>query len=373
MNRLDRYLFIQQLGPFGFFTLALTGIIWLAQTLPLMEVIIDNGHSGFIFLEFATLILPNGLVVILPIAVLVSTLFSINRLLGESEMVVMLSAGQSPTRIIRATVAVAVLVTLMMSVLLFVLQPRATTRLADRIFEVKRDAINSLLREKQFIHPTKGVTIYIKDSSKAGEIDGLFLHDQRETAFPVTYSAKQALLLQDEEKLRLVMHEGVMQRYSVLGKALDTIEFETFVFDLSGLINLSNNRSRLPLEYFVSELLNPEEIRANGGRYSVATYTAEAHRKLALPLLGLALPIFAFAMLMTANYQRTGVGQRIGVTGAAGVFMVGMTMMVNTWVIADPGLYWISYAPPIICLVIAAVLLVKNRVNRTIRHAVMRT
>lgn len=366
MNRLDRYLFITQLGPFGFFALALTGIIWLAQTLPLMEIIIDNGHSGFIFLEFSTLILPNVLIVVLPIAVFVSTLFTVNRLFGESEMVVILSSGLSPTRIIRATVAVGVMAMLAMVVLLVVLQPRSTTRLADRIAEVRQDFVGSLLREKQFIHPSTGITIYVKDSSKSGEISGLFLNDQRDASNPVTYSAKQALLLQDDDELRLVMHQGIMQRYSTIEKNLNIIEFDQFIFDLTGILGETRNRNVLPLEYFISELLNPEEIIANGGTYSKAAYLAEAHQKLALPLLGLVLPIYAFAMLMTASYKRTGLGLRIAVTGGSGVFIVGMTLMIKTWVIANPSMFLFSYAPPLICLFLAVVVLTKNRVKRTL-------
>lgn len=368
MNRLDRYLLIAQLGPFGFFALALTGIIWLAQTLPLMEIIIDNGHSGFIFLEFATLILPNVLIVVLPIAVFASTLFTVNKLFAESEMVVALSAGLSPTRIIRATVAVGVMVMLAMIVLLVILQPRSTTRLADRIAEVRQDFVGSLLREKQFIHPTTGITIYIKESSKAGEINGLFLNDRRDTNNPVTYSAKQALLLQDEEELRLIMNQGVMQRYSTVEKNLNIIEFDQFTFDLSGVLGVPKNRNMTPLEHFISELLNPEKIIANGGTYSAAAYIAEAHQKLALPLLGLALPIFAFSMLMTASYKRTGLGLRIAMTGGLGVFVVGLTLMVKTWVIANPSLYLFSYAPPLLCLLIAVMVLTKNRVKRTFRQ-----
>ncbi len=366
MNRLDRYLFITQLGPFGFFALALTGIIWLAQTLPLMEIIIDNGHSGFIFLEFATLILPNVLVVVLPVAVFASTLFTVNKLFGESEMVVILSSGLSPTRIIRATVAVGVMVMLAMVVLLVVLQPRSTTRLADRIAEVRQDFVGSLLREKQFIHPSAGITIYIKDSSKVGEIDGLFLNDQRDAANPVTYSAKQALLLQDEDELRLVMYQGIMQRYSTVEKNLNIIEFDQFIFDLSGILGETRDRNVPPLEHSISELLNPDAIIANGGKYSVAAYTAEAHQKMALPLLGLVLPIYAFAMLITASYKRTGLGLRIALTGGSGVFIVGLTLMIKTWVIANPTMYLFSYAPPLLCLLLAMLLLSKNRVKRTL-------
>lgn len=373
MNRLDRYLLLQQLGPFGFFALALTGIIWLGQTLPLMEIIIDNGQSGIIFLEFATLILPNVLIIVLPIGLFVSTLFTINRLFGESEMVVILSSGLSPTRIIRATVVVGLIVMAAMIILLFVLQPRSNTRLADRIAEVRQDFIGTLLREKQFIHPTYGVTVYIKDSSKAGEIEGLFLNDQRDKANPVTYSAKQALLLQDGEELRLVMHQGIMQRYSVLDKNLTIIEFEQFIFDLSGIIGQPSGRTKRPLEYFISELLNPDKIVAEGGTYSAAAYIAEAHQKLALPLLGLVLPIYAFAMLMTANYKRTGLSVRIAVTGASGIFIVGMTLMIKTWVIANPDFYLFSYAPPLLCLGLSILFLAKNRLKRSLYQPTART
>jgi len=366
VNRLDRYLFVTQLGPFGFFALALTGIIWLAQTLPLMEIIIDNGQSGFIFLEFATLILPNVLIVVLPFAVFASTLFTINRLFGESEMVVILSSGLSPTRVIRATVAVGVLAMLGIAVLVVVLQPRSTTRLADRIVKVRQNFVGTLLREKQFIHPTSGVTIYIKESSKAGEIEGLFLNDQRDPINPVTYSAKQALLLQDEDELRLVMIQGVMQRYSMIEKNLNIIEFDQFIFDLSGILGEAQVREPRPLEYFISELLNPDQIIVGGGTYSASTYLAEAHAKLAFPLLGFALPIFAFAMLMTASYKRTGLGIRIAVTGASGIVIVGSTLIIKTWVSANPGMYLLSYAPALFCLFLALLVLTKSRVKRTL-------
>lgn len=372
MNRLDRYLFLQLLGPFGFFTLALTGILWLAQTLPLMEIIIDNGKSGFIFLEFSTLILPNVLVIVLPLAAFAATLFTINRMFDESELVVILSAGRSPTRILRPIALFAFFVMLGMSILIYVLQPMATTRLGERLFEVKQDALGTLLREKQFMHPSRGITIFIEESSKAGEIEGLFLHDQRNPAFPTTYSAEKALLLQDEKELRLIMSDGVMQRYSEVDETLNIVEFQQLVFDLTGILSKRSKRGRSPLEYRVSELLNPEQIIETGGKRSAATYLAEGHQKAALPLLGLTLPIFAFAMLISSNYRRSGMGLRIAYTSAVGIFIIGMTLMLKTIVISNPALYLLSYAPPLACLFIAAVLLGKSRVRRTFSRAGMR-
>lgn len=365
MNRLDRYLFLQLLGPFGFFTLALTGILWLAQTLPLMEIIIDNGKSGLIFFEFSTLILPNVLVIVLPLAAFAATLFTVNRMFDESEMVVILSAGQRPSRIIRPVTVFAVFVMLAMSVLIYILQPMATTRLGNRLFEVKQDALGTLLREKQFLHPVKGITIFIEESSKAGEIEGLFLHDQRDSGIPTTYSAEKALLVQDGTELRLIMSNGIIQRYSEQDEILNIVEFQQFVFDLTNIISKRQTRNRSPLEYSVSELLNPEVIIAAGGKRGYSTYLAEGHQKIALPLIGLALPLFAFAMLISANYRRSGMGFRIAYTSAVGILVIGMTLMVHPLVVSNPALFWLSYTPPIVCLGMAGLLLSKSRVRRT--------
>lgn len=370
MKRLDRYLFVQLLGPFGFFTLALAGILWLAQTLPLVEIIIDNGRSGFIFLEFSTLILPNVLVIVLPIAAFVATLFSVNRMFSETEMVVVMSAGLSPIRMARATIVFGTFVMVMMYVVIIWLQPLATTRLGNEIEQLKKDAIHSVLKEKQFIHPMDGITIYISDSSKTGEILGMFLHDQRNENEHVTYSADQALLLQDSQELRLVMSRGVMQSYNVEDQTLNTVEFDQFVFDLTELISQSAQRKRMPIEFSISELLDPDEIIANGGHRTFGTYFAEGHNKIALPLLGLCLPLLAVAMLLSAKYRRSGFGWRITITALMGVLCLAVTMISKSWVIRDPDVYLVAYIAPVITTIISVAILMYFSRVRKIRQGV---
>ena len=352
MNRLDRYLLTQLLGPFGFFALALAGILWLAQVLPLIEIIIDSGKTGLIFLEFSVLILPNVLVIVLPIAAFIATIYSINRMFSETELVVVMSAGLSPLRIAKATLIFGAGVMIAMFVLILFLQPVATTRLGERTDQLRRDAAAALLKEKQFIHPSSGLTVYIQESSNAGEVLGLFLNDQRDPNAPVTYAADEALLLQDDEELRFVMSNGTMQRYNTEAQTLDIVEFDQFVLDLTELIKVHSGRNRLPIEYTISELLNPQTIVDQGGTRGYDTYFAEAHNKLAIPFLGFALPLLAASLLLTAKYRRSGFGMRITLISVIGMLALTFTLLSKTSVIATPSLYPISYAPNLIVVIL---------------------
>src|ERR1700736_1313661 len=93
MKRLDRYILRQCFGVMIFVTAALSAAIWLAQSLRLIDLIVNRGLSIEIFLYLAALILPRFLDIVLLIGVFIAVLFTFNRLTGGSELVVMRSAG----------------------------------------------------------------------------------------------------------------------------------------------------------------------------------------------------------------------------------------------------------------------------------------
>src|SRR5918911_1969275 len=101
MTRLTRYILLQSLGATLFVTAALTAAIWLAQSLRLIDLIVNRGLSAELFLYLALLILPRFLDVVLPIGAFIAVLFVFNRLTSESELVVMRAAGLSPLSLAR--------------------------------------------------------------------------------------------------------------------------------------------------------------------------------------------------------------------------------------------------------------------------------
>ena len=59
MNIFERYILVQQMKPFIFFSFVLVGILWLIKALPRLDDVISNGQSGLVFLDIALLILPQ--------------------------------------------------------------------------------------------------------------------------------------------------------------------------------------------------------------------------------------------------------------------------------------------------------------------------
>src|SRR5690348_9012990 len=104
MPRLSRYVLRQLIEPVLLFTFLLTVVIWLSQSLRLLDLVINRGQSAVTFVYLTVMMLPQLLVIILPIAYFGGTLYGLHRLNTESELVVMNAAGFS-----RAQLALPVL------------------------------------------------------------------------------------------------------------------------------------------------------------------------------------------------------------------------------------------------------------------------
>src|SRR5437763_4353085 len=96
MTTLNRYILRQCLGMMVFVTAALSAAVWLAQSLRLVDLIVNRGLSVEVFLYLAVLILPRFLDIVLPVGAFIAVLFVFNRLTSESELVVMRPAGLGP-------------------------------------------------------------------------------------------------------------------------------------------------------------------------------------------------------------------------------------------------------------------------------------
>ncbi len=95
LPQLSWYVLGQILGAMAVLTILLTSVILLTQSLRLLDLVINRGQSAPTFLYLTLLIVPGLLVIILPIAFFFGTLFTLSRLNGDSELVVMASAGFS--------------------------------------------------------------------------------------------------------------------------------------------------------------------------------------------------------------------------------------------------------------------------------------
>ena len=139
--------------------LVLVLVYWINRAVVLFDQLITDGQSAWVFLEFTALALPSIIRIVLPIAAFAATLYALSRMSGDSELTVMQATGTSPWRLARPVLMFGLIAALLVSILAHVLVPASLVRLNARQSEIAQTATARLLREGEFISPTKGLTL----------------------------------------------------------------------------------------------------------------------------------------------------------------------------------------------------------------------
>ena len=189
--RLSVYILVQLLGPVAVLTLLLTSVIWLVAILPLLDLVINRGQSAPTFLYLILLILPTPLVIIMPIAFFFAALFTLHRLQGDSELVVMASAGYSLRQLAAPVLACAAIVMALTYVCVLYLMPAGQRALRDKVVDIRADMAGALLNEGEFNPAAPGLTVFLRQIGSNGEIKGILVHDNQDRARPITYIAEK--------------------------------------------------------------------------------------------------------------------------------------------------------------------------------------
>jgi len=321
--RLSFYVLGQLLGPVAVLTLLLTSVIWLVTILPLLDLVINRGQSAPTFLYLTLLILPTPLVMIMPIAFFVAALFTLQRLQGDSELVVMASAGYSLRQLTMPVLGCAAIVMALTYACLLFLAPAGQRALSDKVVDIRADMAGALINEGDFNYPSQGLTVFIRQMGSNGEIHGILVHNNIDRARPITYIAEKGILAQTPAGTRLIMVDGTVETSAQAGKQLQVLHFESYTLNLDQFAGPARSTSRKMPERYLDELLWPPEQGVTQRMRD--QFFAEAHNRLAQPLYCIAFALIALAAVVRGRRQRGSIAMRMTVAwlAAAGLRIAG--------------------------------------------------
>ena len=370
MSRFDRYLLSQLLQLFGFFSLVLVAVYWVNRAVGLFDQLIGDGQSALVFLEFSLLTLPNVIRLVLPVSAFAATVFVVNRLMQESELVVMQATGFSFFRLSRPVVYFGLVVMAGQLVLVHVLVPASQRILSERSAEITQNNTARFLNAGQFMHPSKGITLYIREISPTGELLDPFLSDERGAGERVTYTSRKALLVRGEAAPKLIMVDGAVQRLARKDQRMSVTHFDDFTLDLAGVVAAGAN-GRVAVDALATQdLLAPTEALLAATGVSEARFLHDGHIRFASPLLAVAAPLLGFAALMLGGFSRFGPWRQV----ALAVVLLIMVQMAATWAsgvaMRDAGLWGLVYLAPVGGIACATALLAWAQRPRRARRLV---
>jgi lipopolysaccharide export system permease protein len=303
MGTLERYILRQCFGVMIFVTAALSAAIWLAQSLRLIDLIVNRGLSIEIFLYLALLILPRFLDIVLPIGVFIAVLFTFNRLTAESELVVMRSAGLSHLALAKPVLILAGIAFLILMSLSAYFLPASNRAFKDMQFEIRNRFVSSLIQEGTFTTISDKLTIYIRSRDERGEVIGLLINDNREPRRPVTILAERGLFADTLAGSRIVMVNGNRQQFDPETGKLSLLTFDRYTLDLDSLHDAPIVRFREAQERFLDELFFPAAGIDPALRLG---FIIEAHQRILIPLSALSFSVVPLACLLPGEFNRRG-------------------------------------------------------------------
>jgi lipopolysaccharide export system permease protein len=326
-SRLSIYVLLQLLGPVAILALLLTSVIWLVTSLPLLDLVINRGQSAPTFLYLMLLELPTPLTIIMPFAFFFATLFTLQRLAADSELVVMASAGYSLRQLAMPVLSAAAIIMVLTYACLIWLSPVGQRALNEKLLDIRADMAGALLNEGDFNPAAPGLTVFIRQLANNGDMHGILVHDSRDKLRPVTYIADKGILAQTISGPRLIMMDGTIETSSQNGKQLQVIQFQSETLNLDQFSGPARYNLRKLPERFLGELLWPAE-QGVSQRIRDQFY-AEAHNRLSQPLYCIAFALIALAAVVRGRRQRGSVALRLGVAilAAVGLRVIGYAIV----------------------------------------------
>ncbi len=360
MSIISRYVFAQAAGALLLILASLGGIVWIALALKQLNVVTSQGQDAWMLIKMTTLALPNLLAIIAPFALLIGSLHVLNRLNGDSELIVLTAAGGTVWTVARPLLLLAVLVMLAVGFVNHVGMPWSLRLLKEYIVKVRTDLLTQVIQPGQFTTPEKGLTFHIRERAPSGELLGLVMNDVRDRKVAQTYLAEQGLIVKQEPAAYLIMTNGHILRREEGDKPAEVIAFEKYAVDLERLDRKTDGDVHLkPRERYLDELVSPKGDDVLY-RETPGQFRAELHERFANPLYPLAFVLIALAAIGQAQSTRQNRTERMvmGFVVAAALRLTGLA--VNNLVVLSPIYIPVLYAIPVLAMLLALVVILRN-------------
>jgi lipopolysaccharide export system permease protein len=323
MGAIGRYTFRQTLGAFVLVLVSLTTVIWITQALRDFDVMTSQGQTVLVFLRMTTMIIPQLVMVIAPIALMIAGAHVLNKLAGDSEIIVINAAGMPPRRLFAGFFAATIVATLLVLVTSSYLSPTSLRELRRMAAEIRADVVANIVQPGRFTQIESGLTFHIRERRPDGLLLGIFVDDRRNPQEQMTVLAEQGRILENDRGTFLVLQNGSAQRHPVEDRDPTIVLFERYAFDLSRFAGGPQALTWSVRERFTWELMSPPPGDPVYAR-EPGEFRAELHDRVMAPLYPMAFMVISFAYLGAPRTNRQSQGMSlVAVIGA----VVGLRML----------------------------------------------
>ena len=213
MGSIGRYIFRTTFGAFLLVLVSLTSAIWLTQALRDVDLMTGQGQTILAFIGITSLVIPQLVMVIAPVALVVAVSYILHKLATDSEIIVMNGAGMRPWRLLKPFIAVTIVASLLLTAIGAFIAPESLRMLRRWITEVRADLVGNIVQPGRFTAIEQGLAFYIRERRPNGLLVGLLMDDRRDPAQRVTIIAEHGEMVKNANGNFLLLENGSIQRH----------------------------------------------------------------------------------------------------------------------------------------------------------------
>ena len=343
---IEQYIWRTAATAFVLTLVVLTALIWITQALRELDLLTAKGQTILVFLTVTSLSIPALVTVIAPVALFIAVLFALNKLNGDSELIVMSAAGTAPGRILKPFLVLALLVALLVGFMTLYAMPASFREIRDLVTKIRADFVANIVREGEFTALEAGVTFHFRE--RAGDtLLGVFMQDRRDKDRTSVYIAERGRSMEQDGASYLVLEKGSVQRQQPGERDTGIVVFERYAVDLEQLGATNETIVYKPRERSTPELMFPN-VEEGYYKLQAGRFRAELHDRLSAPLYPLAMMLAAFAALGSAQTTRQGRGLAMAWAMLAVVGLRIAGFVISSMIVRAPWAAPLAYAAPLL-------------------------
>jgi len=332
------YIFNQLLRTTLALTSVLVGIIWLFQTIRILELVVNRGAPVSDFLIMSVASMPLWLMIAIPISGFIAVNWVYSRILADRELLVMQSIGLSPMQLAKAPIALGILLTGFLAVNSVYILPASFGVYKDLQFKLRNSIPTILLRDGVFIEVVDDMTMFIGSRDDDDDVmRDLFIHDARLGDRIITMTAKSGAFIERDGSPTLILQNGERSERNAEGQSGAVLLFETHSVTITRSSSQPTARATIDInEDTIANLLSP--AAASSPQYYLQRH-AEGHYRIASPWLGLGLALLSAAIILRGQIRRDLWTRRASMNIGACVLVIIAVVVTRGWVTNNASLW----------------------------------
>jgi lipopolysaccharide export system permease protein len=332
------YIFNQLLRTTLALTLVLVGIIWLFQTIRILELVVNRGAAVGDFLLMSVASMPLWLMIAIPISGFIAVNWVFSRILADRELLVMQSIGLSPLQLAKAPIALGILLTTFLAVNTVYILPTSFGVYKDLQFKLRNSIPTILLRDGVFIEVVDDMTMFIGSRDDDDDImRDLFIHDARIADRIITMTAQSGEFIERDSSPTLILQNGQRSERNAEGQSGAVLLFDSHSVTITRNSSQQTERATIDInEDSISNLLSPE---ASASPQYYLQRHAEGHYRIASPWLGLGLALLSAAIILCGQIRRDLWTRRASLNIGACVLVIIAVVVSRGWVTNNANLW----------------------------------